>query len=93
MHGLIIHTLVPPKREALLAAEAITGVSAKTCCQNNCLQSFPHGQIQVIQAQLHINDEEYARKKCLLEVHRQIYKDLVGKEWLTLKGVEVYPTA
>jgi len=27
----------------------------------------------------------------LLEVYRQIHKDDVGKEWITLKGRKVYP--
>lgn len=39
---------VPSKKEALLYTQAITEVSTKTCCQKNCLQPFPHRQIQAI---------------------------------------------
>ena len=35
----------------------------------------------------------YNRKSVLLEVHRQVHKDSNGKEWITLKGREVCPSA
>ena len=88
-----VETAAPPRKRLSLAPEAITAVSTLTCCERNCLQPFPRGQIQVIRTQLHVNDGVYARKKCLLEVHRQIHKDVAGKEWITLKGREVCPTA
>jgi len=84
---------VPPKKESLLTTEAIAQVSTKTCCERNCLQPFPRNQIYAIRAQLHVNDGVYARKKCLLEVHRQIHVDAAGKKWITLKGREVCPQA
>jgi hypothetical protein len=84
---------VPSKKEALLGTEAIAAVSTQTCCHKNCLQPFPRGHIEVIRSQLHVSDGVYAQKKCLLEVHRQIHKDFAGKEWITLKGREVCPTA
>jgi hypothetical protein len=88
-----IESGVPPKKESLLTIEAITQVSTQTCCERNCLQPFPRGQIQAIRAQLHVHDGVYARKKCLLEVHRQIHKDSAGKKFITLKGREVCPQA
>ena len=84
---------VPPKKESLLTAESIAEVSSKTCCVKNCLQPFPRGQIHAIRCQLHVNDGVYARKKCLLEAHRQIHKNSDGKDCLTLKGREVCPLA
>ena len=35
----------------------------------------------------------HQRKSVLLEVHRQVHKDSNGKEWITLKGREVCPSA
>ena len=32
---------LPLKKDSLLTLEAITEVSTKTCCPNNCLQPFP----------------------------------------------------
>ena len=40
-----------------------------------------------------MNGGVYNRKSVLLEVHRQVYKDSNGKEWITLKGREVCPSA
>ena len=41
-----------PKKETLLIPEAIAEVSSKSCCAKNCLQPFPHGQIQAIWSQI-----------------------------------------
>ena len=41
---------VPPKKESLLTVQAITNVSTKTCCESNCLQPFPRGQIQALRS-------------------------------------------
>ena len=88
-----IDPIVPRKKEFLLTMESITTVSTKTCCNRNCVQPFPHGQIQAIRTELYGSDEFKACNKILLEVHRQIHKDNDGKEWITLKGREVCPTA
>ena len=88
-----IDPIVPRKKEFLLTMESITAVSTKTCCNRNCVQPFPRGQIQAIRTELYGSDEFKARNKTLLEVHRQIHKDNDGKEWITLKGREVCPTA
>ena len=40
-----------------------------------------------------MKDGVYSRKKCLLGVYGQIHKDPFGKEWITLKGTDVCPTA
>ena len=57
------------------------------------MQPFPCGQIQAIRTELYGSDEFKVHNKTLLEVHRQIHKDNDGKEWITLKGREVCPTA
>ena len=84
---------LPPKKDSLLTLEAITEVSTKTCCPNNCLQPFPRRDIQAIRFELHVSGGVYDRKRCLIEVHRQIHKNIVGKEWITLRGWEVCSTA
>ena len=84
---------VPSKKESLLTTEAIAQVSTKTYCERNCVQPFPCTQIYAIRAQLHVNDGVYACKKYLIEMHRKIHVDAVGKKWITLKGREVCPQA
>lgn len=84
---------VPPKKETLLTQQAIHEVASKSCCDKNCLQHFPRGEIENIRSQLHLKGGVYVRKNCLLEVHRQTHRDDAGKDWITLKGMEVCPTA
>ena len=68
-------------------------MSTKSCCERNCVQPFPRSEIEAIQSELHVNGGVYNRKSVLLEVHRQVHKDSNGKEWITLKGREVCPSA
>ena len=82
-----------PKKEALLTMQAITEVSTKTCCQKNCLQPFPQGQIQAIRSQLHVDGGVKFRKFQLLQVHKQIHPGIDGKDVVTLEGVDVCPAA
>ena len=82
-----------PKKEALLTMQAITEVSTKTCCQKNCLQPFPQGQIQAIPSQLHVDGGVKFRKFQLLQVHKQIHPGIDGKDVVTLEGVDVCPAA
>ena len=84
---------IPPKKERVLSTEAIHEVSTKSCCERNCVQPFPQSEIEAIRSELHVNGGMYNRKSVLLEVHRQIHKDNNGKEWITLKGREVCPSA
>ena len=84
---------IPPKKERVLTSEAIHEVSTKSCCERNCVQSFPRSEIEAIRSELHVNGGVYNRKSVLLEVHRQVHKDSNGKEWITLKGREVCPSA
>ena len=82
---------LPPKKEYLITVQAITEVSTKTCCENNCSQPFPRSQILAIHTELYVKDGVYSRKKCLLGVHGQIHKDPFGKKWITLKETDVCP--
>ena len=84
---------IPPKRERVLSTKATHEVSTKSCCERNCIQPFPRSEIEAIRSELHMNGGVYNRKSVLLEVHRQIHKDNNGKEWITLKGREVCPSA
>ena len=84
---------IPPKRERVLTSEAIHEVPTKSCCERNCVQPFPRSEIEAIRSELHVNGGVYNRKSVLLEVHRQVHKDSNGKEWITLKGREVCPSA
>ena len=68
-------------------------MSTKSCSERNCVQPFPQSEIEAIRSELHVNRGVYNRKSVLLEVHRQIHKDNNGKEWITLKGREVCPSA
>ena len=81
------------KKEKVLTSEAIHEVSTKSCCERNCVQPFLRSEIEAIRLELHVNGGVYNRKSVLLEVHRQIHKDNNGKEWITLKGREVSPSA
>ena len=85
--------VVQPKKERVLNSEAIHEVSTKSCCERNCVQPFPRSEIEAIRSELHVNGGMYNRKSVLLEVHRQVHKDSNGKEWITLKGREVCPSA
>ena len=82
---------LPPKKEYLITVQEITEVSTKTCCENNCLQPFPHSKILAIRTELYVKDGVYSQKKCRLGVHGQIHKDPFGKEWVTSKGTDVCP--
>ena len=84
---------IPPKKERVLTTEAILKVSTKSYCERNCVQPFPWSKIKAIRSELHVNRGVYNRKSVLLEVHRQVHKDSNGKEWITLKGREVCPSA
>ena len=84
-----VDPIVRSKKELLLTMESITAVSTRTCCNRNCVQPFPRGQIQAIRYKLYASNDFKARNKTLLEVHRQIHRDNDGKEWITLKGREV----
>ena len=84
---------IPPKKERVLSTEAIHAVSTKSCCERNCVQPFPRSKIEALRSELHVNGGVYNRKSVLLEVHRQVHKDSNGKEWITLKGREVCPSA
>ena len=84
---------IPTKKERVLTIETIHEVSTKSCCERNCVQPFPRLEIEAIRLELHVNGGVYNRKSVLLEVHRQVYKDNNGKEWITLKGREVCPNA
>ena len=84
---------IPGKKERVLNIEAIHEVSTKSCCERNCVQPFPRSEIEAIRSELHVKGGVYNRKSVLLEVHRQVHKDSNGKEWITLKGREVYPSA
>jgi hypothetical protein len=83
----------PPRKEALLTAQAIAEVSTKVCCRQNCLQPFPRGEIQAIRSQLYIHGGVYNRQSCLLGVHKQIHHDPYGREMITLASREVCPSA
>jgi hypothetical protein len=82
-----------PKKEVLLNTQAIVEVSTKICCCQNYLQPFPHGQIQAIRYQIHVDGRVYFQKSHLLEVHKQIHHNVNGREVITLVGREVYPIA
>lgn len=84
---------IAPKKERVLASEAIHEVCTKSCYERNCVQPFPQSEIEAIRSELHVNGGVYNRKSVLLEVHRQIHKDNNGKEWITLKGRKVCPNA
>ena len=84
---------IPLKKERVLTSEAIHEVSTKSCCERNCIQPFPWSEIEAIRSELLVNGRVYNRKSVLLEVHRQVHKDSNGKEWITLKGREVCPSA
>ena len=49
----------PPKKESLLTSQEIAKVSSKICYAKNCLQPFPHGQIQAIWSQIHVEGGVY----------------------------------
>ena len=84
---------IPGKKERVLTTKAIYEVSTKSCCERNCVQPFPRSEIEAIRSELHVKGGVYNRKSVLLEVHRQVHKDSNGKEWITLKGREVCPSA
>ena len=84
---------IPPKKERVLSTQAIHEVSTKSYCERNCVQPFSQSEIEAIRSELHVNGGVYNRKSVLLEVHKQIRKDNNGKEWITLKGREVCPSA
>jgi len=83
----------PPKKESLLMQQLIIEVSTKPCCQRNCTQYFPRHKIESIRRQLHVNGGVYVHKLCLIEAHKQKRKNVVGKEWITLKKIDVCLTA
>jgi len=84
---------LPPKKEYLLIQQSIVEVATKPCCQNNCMQHFPHYEIVALGYQLHVKGGVYVHKLCLLEAHKQSQKDAAGKEWITLKSRDVCLTA
>ena len=86
-------TNTPPRKETLLTTESIAAVATKECCPKNCCQHFPRREILPLRSNLHVKEGVYNRKKCLLEVHRQMHKDNAGNDCITLKSRGVCPTA
>ena len=82
-----------PKKEALLSMESIRNVATKTCCSKSCLQPFSRDKIEVLRSEMHVEGSVYHRKYRQLDVHKQIHKDVNGKEMITLEGFEVCPKA
>ena len=77
----------------ILNAESIRNVATKTCCSRSCLQPFPRDKIEAFRSEMHVQGSVYHRKHRELDVHKQIHKDVDGKEMITLEGFEVCPKA
>ena len=82
-----------PKKEALLTVESIRNVSTMSCCSKNCLQRFSHDRIKALRSEMHVERSVYDRKHRQLDVHKQIHRDVDGRDMTTLEGKEVYPKA
>ena len=82
-----------PKKEALLIVESIRNVSTMSCCSKNCLQRFPRDRIEALRSEMHVERSVYHRKHRQLDVHKQIHRDVDGKDMITLECMEVCPKA
>ena len=48
-----------PKKEALLIVESIRNMSTMSCCSKNHLQRFPHGKIEALRSEMHVEGSVY----------------------------------
>ena len=78
-----------PNKEALLTVESIRNVSTMSCCLKNCLQRFPRDRIEALRFEMHVEGSVYHRKHRQLDVHKQIHRDIDGRDMITLEGMEV----
>ena len=82
-----------PKKEALLTVKSIRNVSTMSCCSKNCLQCFPRDRIEALRSKMHVKGSVYHWKNRQLDVHKQIHRDVDGRDMITLEGMEVCPKA
>ena len=69
------------KTKDLLTQESINAVSSKTCCSQNCVQSFSRAKIRAFREQMYHNSTFKHRNFMKTEVHRQVIETRVDEGW------------
>jgi hypothetical protein len=58
--------------------------------QSELCSAFLPSKIQVLRQEIYQEGRQYFRKHRLLDVHRQVHRNSLGHEMITLVGIDVY---
>ena len=77
------------KSNALLTKESINVVFSKTCCSQNCVQSFPREKIRAFRERMyHISTFKH-KAFMKMEVHKQVHRNARGRRMVTIDEISV----
>ena len=81
------NTPLPLSRNAqfLMTPQSINAVASNSCCTQSCVQHYSRAKIRVLRSQF--------RNHIKLDVHKQFHKDAMGRNVVTLEGIDVCPFA
>jgi hypothetical protein len=85
--------VVSRNAEILMTSQSINAVASNTCCRHHCVQLYPRDKIAVLRSRMYNKTTVLFRSHMKLDVHRQFHKDILGRNVVTLEGVDVCPYA
>ena len=89
----LTHSAPPGNAEILMTPQSINAVASNTCCRHHCVQLYPRDKIAVVKSRMYNKTTELFKSHMKLDVHRQFHKDILGRNVVTLEGVDVCPYA
>ena len=89
------NTPLPLSRNAefLMTPQSINAVASNTCCTQSCVQHYPRAKITVLRSHMYDKTMVQFRNHIKLDVHRQFRRDAMGRNVVTLEGIDVCPFA
>ena len=84
---------VSSKSTQLLSDHSINSVAAHSCCSRSCAQLYPRDKIKVLRMRMYFGTTVVFRRHIKLDVHRQVRVDSIGRNVVTLEGIDVCPSA
>ena len=84
--------VVSRNAEILMTPQSINAVASNTCCRHHCVQLYPRDKIAVLRSRMYNTTTVLFRSHMKLDVHRQFHKDILGRNVVTLEGVDVVRT-
>ena len=85
----------PASRNAqvLMTPQSINAVASNICCRQNCVQHYPREKIAVLRSRMYEKTTMQFKNHVKLDVHRQFHINALGRNVVTLEGVDVCPLA